>query len=75
MSTWQNPALWAGNRDCQRCNELFREMCALRKANEVLRGQNIKLAVENNNLRHSLGVHMQPVTLDHRTEWEMNNER
>jgi hypothetical protein len=59
---------------CARCNELHREVAALRKANAVVRDMNIKLAVECNNLRAAMGATMRPIVLDHQTAWERDQE-
>ena len=40
----------------------------------VLRGQNIKLAVENNNLRNMAGVTMLPITQGYLVEWERQQD-
>ena len=59
---------------CNNCVMLYKELAAVRKANDVLRDQNIRLAVENNNFRHQAGRRMLPVVLDHHTEWEREQE-
>lgn len=59
---------------CARCNELHREIAALRKANRVVREMNIKLAVECNNLRALTGQRMHPIVMDHQTAWEREQE-
>lgn len=59
---------------CPTCSELQREIERLRAAMGVLRGQNITLAVENNNLRHTLGKPMRPVKPGYLVEWERIQE-
>lgn len=59
---------------CHTCSELKREIEALRSAMGVLRCQNIKLGVENNNLRNLAGRRMQPITQDYLTAWEQQQE-
>lgn len=56
---------------CATCKELRREIAALRRANEVVRRQNIRLAVECSRLRAAAGLPGKPLVLDHRTAWEM----
>lgn len=59
---------------CHECSELRREVERLRAAMGVLRGQNIKLAVENNNMRNVLGKPMLPVKAGYLVEWERQRE-
>lgn len=59
---------------CHTCRDLKREIEALRAATNVLRGQNIKLAVENNNLRNLAGRKMRPISQDYLTLWEQQQE-
>jgi len=59
---------------CHTCSELQRENERLRAAMGVLRGQNIKLAVENNNFRNAVGVKMLPVKSGYLVEWELKRE-
>lgn len=59
---------------CHKCSELQREIERLRAAMGVLRGQNIKLAVENNNLSYLAGRRMRPITPDYLTAWERAKE-
>ena len=59
---------------CHECSELQREIERLRAAMAVLRGQNIKLAVENNNMRDVLGKPMLPVSVGYLVEWECKQE-
>lgn len=54
--------------------ELQRENDDLRKAMTVLRNQNIKLAVENNNLRSMIGQPLLSVKQDYLTRWEQSQE-
>ena len=55
---------------CHKCNALRREIEGLKAGTAVLRANNIKLAVENNNLRAVVGAKMQPVSLGYLVEWE-----
>ncbi len=57
-------------------SDLKREIKDLRAGNKVLREQNIALAVENNNLRATLGQTMRPVTgsVGYLGEWERQQE-
>lgn len=57
-------------------SELQRQIQALRAGNEVLRKQNIALAVENNNLLMALGQKTRPLTghVGHQVEWELQQE-
>lgn len=59
---------------CHKCSELQRENDRLRAAMGVLRCQNFKLAVENNNMRNVLGKPMLPVTPGYLVEWERKQE-
>lgn len=59
---------------CHTCSELQREVKRLKAALGVVRNQNIKLAVENNNLRHVVGKPMLPVRVDYLTAWEQAKE-
>ena len=59
---------------CYRCVELQREVDALRAGNAILRANNVKLAVENNNLRAVVGAKMQPVSAGYLVEWENKQE-
>lgn len=59
---------------CHKCSELQRENERLRAAMGVLRGQNIKLACENNNMRNVLGKPMLPVSAGYLVEWEQRQE-
>lgn len=59
---------------CHKCSELQREIEALRSGNAVLRANNVALAVENNNLRSTIGVQMRPVRPGYLVEWERKQE-
>jgi len=62
------------NSMCHECSELQREIERIRAAMGVLRGQNIKLAVENNNMRNVLGRPMLSVSQGYLVEWERKQE-
>jgi len=59
---------------CHKCSDLQREIDALRAGNAVLRANNVKLAVENNNMRAAIGVQMRPVKAGYLVEWEQQRE-
>lgn len=59
---------------CHTCNELKREIEALRAGNAVLRANNVVLAVDNNNLRNMIGQKMRPIKQDYLTAWEQKKE-
>lgn len=59
---------------CHECNALRREIEALKAGNAVLRANNTKLAVENNNLRAVIGVQMRPVSQGYLVDWERKQE-
>lgn len=60
---------------CHECKAKQREIDALRAGMSILRDQNIKMAVENNNLRNMTGVKMRPICAgDYLTNWEREQE-